>query len=105
MPIAREKIENAMKAVESWEKRLSELQKMYECCGLSGHQNSISVSVDKVGSFPITEITRESGYSAVLVRGREMILLGVKKALAQMIDEAEQNVRLAKRHLAHVASL
>lgn len=71
---------------------LSEMKKKLVACNLSGHQNRIKVLIgDGSIAVNVTETTNR-GYSESLIRGREMILLGVKKAIQAAVDEQESLV-------------
>lgn len=58
------------------------------------HQEQIAVSVP--GCHRVIHVAvnggRESGWMTRMVRGREMIMLGVKKAYAAMIEAADERV-------------
>lgn len=72
---------------------VSELREEASRLTLSGHQHEISVRVGReCRSISVTKIDTHGNYSSRLVRGREMILLGVKKAYAVMIEAAEQRL-------------
>ena len=59
-------------------------------CSLSGHQNDISIYINGLGKIELSEMDR--GYSQRLIRGREMIMLGVKKTLSAMVDAQADRV-------------
>lgn len=70
---------------------LVEMKSKLAMCRLSGHQNSIKVLIgDGAIAVNVTEMDR--GYSQSLIRGREMILLGVKKAISAVVDEQQSIV-------------
>lgn len=73
-------------------KRLKELTDFLSKCDLNGHQENITVSVSGVGSIGITYCDRSTRYASAVISGRQMILLGIKKALAAMVDEQDQRV-------------
>lgn len=70
---------------------LSEMKKKLAACNLSGHQNRIKVLIGD-GSIAVNVTEMNRGYSESLIRGREMILLGVKKAIQAAVDEQESLV-------------
>ena len=70
---------------------LSEMKKKLASCNLSGHQNKIKVLIGD-GSITVNVTETNRGYSESLIRGREMILLGVKKAIQAAVDEQESLV-------------
>lgn len=73
---------------------LVKLKTKLAMCNLSGHQNNVSVTIQGVGSIYLTEVSRDTGYAARLIRGREMIMLGVKKSLSYMVDQQSDVVKL-----------
>lgn len=70
---------------------LSEMKKKLAACNLSGHQKRIKVLIGD-GSIAVNVTEMNRGYSESLIRGREMILLGVKKAIQAAVDEQESLV-------------
>lgn len=77
-------------------KDLAALRNEFSTLTLNGHQEEIIVFVGK-GRRPVSVAKiggSDVGYSSILLRGREMVLLGVKKAFAEMVKSAEE--RLAK---------
>lgn len=77
--------------LETARKLLAEHEKRLSLCQLSGHQEAISVSVGGIGSVALTSMDR--GYMQRLIRGREMIMLGVKKCLAELVEAQRAKVR------------
>jgi hypothetical protein len=77
------------------------LEKSLKACNLNGHQMSITVTVADVGTVMLTAMDRS--YMQRLIRGRELIMLGVKKAISAKLDaklaeilELEQSIMSAK---------
>lgn len=60
------------------------LLKSLKACNLTGHQMAISVTITDVGTVNLTEMDRS--YLQRLIRGRELIMLGVKKAISAKLD-------------------
>ena len=61
-------------------------------CELNGHQSEITVTVGNAKiQLRVTELDR--GYASRVIRGREIILLGIKKTIAAMVDEQTQIVK------------
>lgn len=79
---------------------LDELKRRHAACTLSGHQNNITVEITNVGKVGVTYCDYSTGYASRVIQGREMILLGVKKALAAMIDERAETVRQLEQQIA-----
>lgn len=75
-----EQIKKQRELVVKLEQALSTMQ-------LSGHQTPITLKIGDL-AFPLTELSRETGYAATLIRGREMMMLGAKKAMRATADEA-----------------
>ena len=75
--------------------RLTSLKKQFISLTLNGHQESITVTIKDKVQLAVTAMDR--GYAQRCIRGREMILLGVKKAMAAMIEEQEWVVEEAKQ--------
>lgn len=73
-------------------KLLAEHKSRLGLCDLRGHQESISIRVGNIGSIDLTYM--DQCYMQRQIRGREMIMLGVKKVLGAMVDE--QAARVAK---------
>lgn len=55
-----------------------------KACNLTGHQMAISLNVADVGTIPLSYM--DNHYMQRLVRGRELIMLGVKKNLNAQLD-------------------
>lgn len=70
---------------------ISPLLKSLQACNLTGHQMTISLNVADVGTIALSEMDR--GYMQRLIRGRELIMLGVKKALSAKVDEKRDEIR------------
>jgi len=79
---------------------LAELKLRHAACTLSGHQKSITVEIAGVGKFGLTYCDYTTGYASRVIKGREMILLGVKKALEAMVDERAETVRQLEQQIA-----
>ena len=79
---------------------LGKLKMKLSACNLSGHQHDISINVSGIGSVQLTAITRETGYAASLIRGREMIMLGVKKILLEAVEQQSAIVAATKQKIA-----
>lgn len=61
-------------------------------CELNGHQSEITVTVGNAKmQLRVTELDR--GYASRAIRGREIILLGIKKTIAAMVDDQTQIVK------------
>ena len=61
-------------------------------CELNGHQSEITVTVGNAKmQLKVTELDR--GYASRVIRGREIILLGVKKTIAAMVDDQTRVVK------------
>lgn len=76
---------------------LARLKSQASLLTLNGHQESITVSVKDKVTLSVTAMDR--GYAQRCIKGREMILLGIKKAMAAMIEEQEFAVEQAKQAL------
>lgn len=70
---------------------LVEMKSKLAMCQLSGHQNRIKVLIGD-GAIAVNVTGMDRGYSQSLIRGREMILLGVKKAISAVVDEQQSIV-------------
>ena len=79
---------------------LENLRKKLAACKLSGHQHDIGVSISGVGNTALTSMSRETGWAARVISGREMILLGVKKVLAALVDDQAELVRKIEQQIA-----
>lgn len=79
---------------------LAKRQQMFSACRLSGHQHEVTVSISGVGSLQLSSISRESGYASIVIRGREIILLGVKKAIAAEVDKQAELVCKLEQQIA-----
>ena len=91
------KLSDLLNEVENRRKELKILLIEQESLSLNGTQSMISVAVgQRSRQITITHMDRSTGWESRLVRGSEMILLGVKKAYAVMVDEAKANVELAE---------
>lgn len=94
------------KAIRQWtevldkkRQQLDELKQEASLLTLSGNQDQIRVTVGTKGrSIAVSEMGRD--WAQHLIRGREMILLGVKKAYAAMIAEAEAEILEVERKIA-----
>ncbi|AXE31590.1 hypothetical protein DK842_17800 [Chromobacterium phragmitis] len=83
-----------LKELDAARDELKKLKEEASLLSLSGHQNQISIQVGNSSrSLAIARIESRNGYASTLVRGREMILLGVKKAYAALISTQAQRVR------------
>lgn len=61
-------------------------------CELNGYQSEITVTVGNAKmQLKVTELDR--GYASRVIRGREIILLGVKKTIAAMVDDQTRVVK------------
>lgn len=82
------------------ERLLAELKAEASTLNL-GHQDPIAVSIPKKTRWlGVAENGgRENGWSARLVRGREMIMLGIKLAYAAMIEQQERYLSRLKKDL------
>ena len=61
-------------------------------CELNGHQAEITVTEGNAKmQLKVTELDR--GYASRVIRGREIILLGVKKTIAAMVDDQTRVVK------------
>lgn len=67
------------------------LEKSLKACNLTGHQMAISVTITDVGTVSLTEMDRS--YMQRLIRGRELIMLGVKKAISAKLDTKLKEIR------------
>lgn len=67
------------------------LRKSLKACNLTGHQMAISVTVSNVGTVLLSEMDRS--YTQRLIRGRELIMLGVKKAITAKLDAKLEEIR------------
>lgn len=65
-------------------------------------QNGYSVSVN--GVRVDVAVMDQGTYMAAMIRGREMIHLGVLKALSAIITDAALNVSAHRRHVAQLAA-
>lgn len=65
---------------------LERLSVALSACQLSGHQHQITVNISGVGSVPLTYSDRSTGWGERLIRGNEITMLGVKKALGARVD-------------------
>ena len=86
-------IDKAIQLVKDRQKYLKEVQHKYACAKSSmgersGHQNPISVSV---GEIRVDATKMVPGwYDHLVIRGREMILLGVVKVFAAEVEIAKK---------------
>lgn len=87
------------------EKLLIELKKEADSLHLN-HQNPISVNVPGTNRWiGVAENGgREHGWMSKMIRGREMIMLGIKKAYMAMIEEQEEKVSTIKALIAQEAA-
>lgn len=69
---------------------LERLERKQALCKLSGHQVQISVNVDGAIDVAVSRMGRD--YREAVIRGREMILLGIKKVLNELIDQQRAHV-------------
>lgn len=87
-------IRDLLAARERAVKELQSLRNEAESFSLNGHQNAISVFIG--GCQRCVDVAaiggREVSWQSTLVRGREMILLGAKKAYAAMIERTEKEL-------------
>lgn len=82
-----------LRSLESAQSNLHELETEYSLLNLTGHQQEIRISVgDTTRTLSLARFDNAT-YTAVAVRGTEMVMLGVKKLYAARIDEARQGVR------------
>lgn len=91
-------LKNLVERLGSRGEELQRLRAAFQACQLSGHQKSISVQIDGVGSIALTEM--DNAYAQRLIRGREIILLGVKKAIAAQIDAKVKTLRELEEEIA-----
>lgn len=87
--------------LEVQRKQLAKLQEMLGACKLSGHQHEITLHVSGVGSLPMSYLDRSTGYASRIIRGREIALLGVKKAVAAMVDAQASIVHALEQEIAN----
>jgi hypothetical protein len=80
--------------------KLMDMQTRLSYCTLSGHQRDITIGITDLGNIAVTEMHRGTGYSAKVIRGREMILLGVKKVLVAMVEQRAAVVADIERQIA-----
>lgn len=80
--------------LESARKLLAEQEARLSACTL-GHQQQITVNIEGLGAVALTEFDHR--YMSRLIRGREMIMLGVKKALAAMVEAQAERVANLER--------
>jgi hypothetical protein len=66
---------------------------------LSGHQTSIYVMVGN-HKYDLSYLDRSTGYMSELIRGREMLMLGAKKAMRAEVERLAQEVTTIERDLA-----
>ena len=85
-------------------KRLDDLRNERTLLNCGGHQSEISVSVGGVRRVVVAYQSCQTGYTTKLIRGREMIMLGVIKAFDGWIQNAEREVHEAETALASVLS-
>ena len=69
---------------------LEKLEHKQSLCKLSGHQVPISVRVH--GEIDVAVSHMDRSYMQSVIRGREMILLGVKKVINGLIDQQRAHV-------------
>jgi len=69
---------------------LADVEKRLEACDLRMHYADMTITITDLGTFSITKLDR--GYLPQVVRGREMILLGIKKVLAAEADARRDRV-------------
>lgn len=81
--------------LEAERKTLAEHRKRLNRCNLDGHQEGISLNVRDLGTVALSEM--DHCYAQRLIRGREMIMLGVKKALSAMVDAQADRVAALER--------
>lgn len=103
MATVKQKISSLLDKAYQLEVEAQDLRTKLSKMSLGGHRDDISISI-RVGGETITLAVasnggRESGYSAVLVRGREMILLGAKKAVHERIVQLESEIQSMNRHV------
>ena len=80
---------------------LIQLKTALGSCNLSGHQNAISVNIQGVGNIDLTYNDRSTGWAERLIRGNEMIMLGVKKGLAWRVEKQLAIVKRIEDQIAH----
>lgn len=91
-----EKIRTLLRELDdaiSWRNKVKESLSAME---FKGHQENLIVKIGDV-TLHVTEVTRETGYSAKVKRGYEMIALGAKKVVQSALDKAEENVKLCEQ--------
>lgn len=79
--------------LEEAKNKLKQLQSARSQLNFGGHQNRAYAVVGDV-KIEITTLERNTGWAAKLIRGQEMILLGMQKAFNARIDA--QHERIAK---------
>lgn len=90
--------------LDTMRKRLAALKDERATLNCKGHQHEISVTVGTVRRVMVASASYETGYTTRMIRGREMIALGVIKAFDGWIDEAEREVAKATAKLSSLLS-
>jgi hypothetical protein len=93
-----EKIRALTTALDDEMAKLADLRKKAALLTLNGHQESITVTVNGKVSLGVT--TMDRSYAQRCIRGREMILLGVKLAMSALIEDQEAVVKAARQAIA-----
>lgn len=93
------KIKQAADKVDAERKRLAVLKEERALLNCSGHPSEISVTVGTTRRVLVARSGYDTGYTSKLIRGREMIALGVIKAFEGWIAEAESDVKNAESAL------
>ena len=86
------KIRHAADNLDTARKRLAVLQEERALLNCNGHQSEISVTVGTASRVLVARMGYDTGYIAKMIRGREMIALGVVKVFEGWIAEAEADV-------------
>ena len=103
MDTIQQKIGSLLGKANQLEAEAQGLRTQLSKMSLGGHQDDISISI-RVGGETINVAVSsnggsKAGYSSVLIRGREMILLGAKKAVHERIVQLESEIQSINRHI------
>ncbi|PTS84015.1 hypothetical protein DBR00_11590 [Pseudomonas sp. HMWF032] len=79
---------------------LERLKQALDACQLSGHQHGITLNISGVGSIVLTYSDRSTGWGERLIRGNEITMLGVKKALGARVDMQSKVVARLENQIA-----
>jgi len=97
-----EAVTEAVKAVELAEKSYQVATERFNT--VRGHAGQSGYSVAVNGVTVVASACDSRTYQATLIRGREMIHLGVLKALGAELQTAADRVRISRAHLASVVN-